>query len=76
MTTSKISDREIEVMMWISRGKSTWDIATILQIAESTVKFHTENLMKKLVAVNRAHAVSIAYSKGILSVASSAGDNK
>jgi len=69
MTNRKISCRELEVMTWISAGKSTWEIATILRVSESTVKFHTDNLMKKLKAVNRAHAVSIAYSRGILSTA-------
>jgi DNA-binding CsgD family transcriptional regulator len=55
-----LSSREKEILKWLMEGKSTWDISTILQISERTVKFHVDNTMKKLDAVNRTHAVAIA----------------
>jgi DNA-binding CsgD family transcriptional regulator len=55
-----LSSREKEILKWLMEGKSTWDISTILQISERTVKFHIDNTMKKLDAVNRTHAVAIA----------------
>ncbi|MEW6586704.1 MAG: LuxR C-terminal-related transcriptional regulator [Nitrospirota bacterium] len=55
-----ISSREREILQWLMQGKSTWDISPILHISERTVKFHIDNVMKKLDAVNRTHAVAIA----------------
>jgi DNA-binding CsgD family transcriptional regulator len=55
-----LSLREKEILGWVMQGKSTWDIATILDISERTVKFHVNSTMKKLSAVNRTHAVAIA----------------
>jgi PAS domain S-box-containing protein len=57
---SSLSPREKEILTWVMQGKSTWDISTILKISERTVKFHVENVMKKLSAVNRTQAVAIA----------------
>jgi|GEM_PF-193112 len=61
-----LSSREKEILNWIKHGKSTWDISQILQISETTVKFHVSSIMKKLNAVSRTHAVSIAISLGII----------
>jgi PAS domain S-box-containing protein len=55
-----LSQREKEILGWVMQGKSTWDIATILDISERTIKYHIDNTMKKLSAVNRTHAVAIA----------------
>ena len=56
----RLTLRENEVLKWIMEGKSTWDISKILNISESTVKFHIANIMKKLSAVNRTHAIAIS----------------
>jgi len=61
-----LSDREMEVLKWIAEGKSTWDIAMILRLSERTVNFHASNIIKKLDASNRAHAVAVAYDRNIL----------
>jgi len=63
---TQVSLREKEVLNWIKHGKSTWDISAILKISERTVKFHIDNIMKKLDAVNRPHAVAIALSNGLI----------
>lgn len=55
-----LSPREREILKWLAEGKNTWDVSSILYISESTVKFHINNIMKKLDAVNRTHAVAIA----------------
>ena len=59
----RLTARENEILSWVMKGKSTWDIATILAISESTVKFHVDNIMKKFKAVNRVHAVAIALQR-------------
>ena len=65
-TLLQISIREKEVLNWVKYGKSTWDISVILNISERTVKYHINNIMRKLDAVTRSHAVAIALAKGLL----------
>ncbi len=64
----KISEREIEVLKWIKKGKTNWEISIILNISERTVKFHVSNILKKLEAMTRAHAVAISIELGIVSL--------
>jgi DNA-binding CsgD family transcriptional regulator len=61
----RLSPKEKEVINWLKQGKSTWDISTLQRISERTVKFHIANIMQKLNASNRAHAVMIAIEQGI-----------
>lgn len=55
-----LSLREKEVLNWLKKGKTSWDISVILGISERTVNFHINNIMQKLDAVSRTHAVAIA----------------
>jgi len=64
--TRPLSLREIEVLKWIKDGKTNWEISVILDVSERTVKFHLNNIMAKLEASNRTHAVAIAAWKGLL----------
>jgi DNA-binding CsgD family transcriptional regulator len=52
-----LTGREREALTWVSEGKSDWEIAMILGLSETTVRFHVDNARKKLGAVNRAQAV-------------------
>jgi LuxR family transcriptional regulator, quorum-sensing system regulator CviR len=63
-----LSKREIEVLSWLKEGKTSWEIARILQITERTVNFHVRNIMKKLDANNRTHAVAIAVADRLFDV--------
>ena len=54
----RLTDRERDILGWVAEGKSDWEIAMILGLAESTVRFHVDNARKKLGAVNRAQAVA------------------
>jgi DNA-binding NarL/FixJ family response regulator len=58
--TFDLSLREKEVLNWLKRGKSSWDIANILHISERTVNYHVTNVMQKLNAVSRTQAVAVA----------------
>jgi len=60
ISTAIISAREKEVLTWLKEGKSSWDVSIILNISERTVNFHVGNIMQKLGAVSRLHAVAIA----------------
>ncbi|MBC8414591.1 MAG: response regulator [Nitrospira sp.] len=61
-----LSDRETEVLSWIRHGKSSGDIAIILNISERTVNFHVKNIMYKFHVTNRTHAIALAIEKGML----------
>ena len=63
---TELKSREKEVLNWVMQGKSTWDIGKIINLRESTVKFHIDKIMKKLHAVNRTHAVAIAMQNELL----------
>ena len=63
-----LSAREHEVLVWIREGKSSWEISMILDISERTVKFHIATILNKLGAANRAHAVAIALSSGLIAM--------
>lgn len=54
------SARENEIIYWSSLGKSYAEIAIILGIKLTTVKFHMGNVVKKLGVTNAKHAISIA----------------
>jgi len=58
--------RELEVLRLIRDGYRNKQIADQLAIAESTVNFHVKNLVAKLDAKDRTHAVAIALRRGLL----------
>lgn len=61
-----LTDREIEILRLIGAGNSNKQIAERLEIAEATVKGHITNLLSKLGANDRAHAVTIGLKRGII----------
>lgn len=63
---AKITGKELEVLKWIVEGKSTWEISVILNRSERVIKWHINNIMRKLDAVNRTHAAIIALRQKII----------
>ncbi len=61
-----LSPREIEVLRLIATGNSNKLIADQLSIGEATVKSHIANVMSKLGANDRTHAVTIGLKRGII----------
>ncbi len=61
----KLSRRELEVLKWMREGKTHWEISLTLKISHRTVKFHAQNIIKKLNAVNKAHAIALAMDMGL-----------
>ena len=61
-----MSEREIDVLRLIAAGNSNKLIADQLSIGEATVKSHVTNILSKLGANDRAHAVTIALKRGML----------
>ena len=62
----QLSSREIDVLSLIGEGNANKQIADKLSIAETTVKNHISNILSKLGANDRAHAVTIALQRGII----------
>ena len=62
--TEKITPRELEILLWTSRGKTKWEIGEILSISENTVRNHVQNICQKYDVTNKTHAVAIAIMNG------------
>jgi DNA-binding NarL/FixJ family response regulator len=54
-----LTKRELQVVRYIAQGDTNRQIALALNVSDQTVRCHVYNLMKKLNARNRAHAVAI-----------------
>jgi DNA-binding NarL/FixJ family response regulator len=65
-TDEALSEREVDVLRLIAAGNSNKQIADQLFVAEATIKSRVTNLMSKLGASDRSHAVSIALRRGII----------
>jgi len=61
-----LSPREMDVLRLIAAGNSNKLIADHLSIGEATVKSHVTNILSKLGANDRAHAVTIGLKRGII----------
>lgn len=66
ITAKKLSDRELEVLNLISKGKSNKEIADLLFVSDNTVKMHVKKILSKLQANDRTQAVVIAIQRGLL----------
>ena len=65
-TDDDLTRRELDVLGLIRDGYRNKQVADKLGIAETTVNFHVRNLVEKLGAHDRAHAVALAIKRGLL----------
>jgi DNA-binding NarL/FixJ family response regulator len=65
-TDENLTPREIDVLRLISSGNANKMIADRLSITEETVKSHVTNILSKLGANDRTHAVTIGLKRGII----------
>jgi len=61
-----LTDREIEILRQVAGGNANKIVADHLSISEETVKAHMRNILAKLGARDRTHAVTIALKRGII----------
>jgi DNA-binding NarL/FixJ family response regulator len=61
-----LTPREIDVLRLIARGNANKEIADQLSIGEASVKSYVANILSKLDARDRAHAVTIGLKRGII----------
>lgn len=64
----RLTEREIEVLKLIAKGCSNKLVADRLEITEDTVKGHVRNILEKLKANDRTHAVTIALHRGYFAI--------
>jgi NarL family two-component system response regulator LiaR len=60
-----LTEREIEVLIFVARGYSNQDIANALFISERTVRTHVSNILSKLHLANRTQAALYAIKEGL-----------
>ncbi len=63
---NKLSPREREILTFLARGQSNKEIARKLELAESTVKIHVQNILRKLNLTSRVQAAVFAVEQGIV----------
>jgi DNA-binding NarL/FixJ family response regulator len=61
-----LSERELEVLALVARGRSNKEIATELVVGIATVKTHLNNINRKLDTSSRTEAIAIARDRGLL----------
>jgi DNA-binding NarL/FixJ family response regulator len=65
-TDDALTPREIDVLRLVARGNANKEIAALLSLTEETVKSHIRNILSKLHANDRTHAVAIGVRRGII----------
>ena len=63
-----LTEREIEVLRAVAAGNANKMVAQLLHVSEETVKAHMKNILSKLGANDRTHAVTIALKRGIIEI--------
>jgi DNA-binding CsgD family transcriptional regulator len=58
LTARGLTPREAEVLMWVARGKTSGEIATILGTKPATVSKHLDHIYQKLGVENRTAAAA------------------
>lgn len=61
-----LTPREIQVLQLVARGNRNKQVAAQLSIADETVRMHMKNILGKLAANDRTHAVTIAVTRGVI----------
>lgn len=69
MGAEDLSPRELEVLGLVAVGNSNKGVALALGLSEETVKGHIKNVLGKLNARDRTHAVSLAIARGLIAPA-------
>ena len=70
-----LTDREVEAITWVSKGKSSADIAVLMHVTERTVNFHIDNVIHKAGAATRVQAAIRCALLGLFDEVADAHEN-
>jgi LuxR family quorum-sensing transcriptional regulator LasR len=62
----RLTGREKEILQWTAAGKSSWEIAQIIQCSESGVNYHIANIRRKFGVRSRWIAMMKALEQGLI----------
>jgi DNA-binding NarL/FixJ family response regulator len=65
-TADMLTPREVDVLRLVAKGHANKEIAAHLSLTEETVKSHIRNILARLEAKDRTHAVAIGIKRGII----------
>jgi len=68
LTHRPLTNREVEVLRMVAKGMGNKEIASVLSIAEVTVKLHVSHVLEKLNVKDRTEAATAALKRGIISL--------
>jgi DNA-binding NarL/FixJ family response regulator len=63
-----VTDRQLEILVNVARGKTNREIGEALGISERTVRNHMRSILQRLSSTDRTHAVVIAIGHGWIAV--------
>jgi DNA-binding NarL/FixJ family response regulator len=66
LATEKLTQRELDVLQQVAKGKRNKEIGAVLYIAEDTVKMHVKSILMKLGVNDRTEAVTVALRRGVI----------
>jgi two-component system NarL family response regulator len=66
MSGEALTDREVDVLKLLARGRSNKEIGTDLFISETTVKSHMRSIFSKLNVMSRTEAIAAANKRGLI----------
>ncbi len=66
--SNMMTKRESEILQWLHMGKTNWEISSILDISQLTVKNHVQNILRKLNVQNRSQAAIKATKLGLIKI--------
>lgn len=61
-----LTAKEKQILMWVTWGKSSWEIAQILTCSESGINFHLSNIRRKFGVSSRYVAMRLAMDQGLI----------
>jgi DNA-binding NarL/FixJ family response regulator len=65
-TDDALTPREVDVLRLVAGGNANKEVAARLSLTEETVKSHVKNILAKLGASDRTHAVTIGLRRGVI----------
>jgi DNA-binding NarL/FixJ family response regulator len=68
LADEQLSDREVDILARVARGRTNKEIARELSISAGTVNVHVKNILLKLHAHDRTQAVTVALKRGIIEI--------